>query len=132
MRNLLRRRWFWLGMAFIVIAIAAGQQLIPFANPRISQAVCEKIREGMTESDVEELIGAPAGDYTTGPVTRAPCLGTGYVVVECETRKEWISDQGAIVVRFDQNKKVVLAQFSGVTRINESLLSLIRRRLHLD
>jgi hypothetical protein len=52
---LLKRWWFWAGAAFILVVILAGYLLIP--EPRISQANCDRIQNGWSKKEVEQLIG---------------------------------------------------------------------------
>ncbi len=57
MRGMIRRWWFWTGIVFFHIAIAAGYVLIPLTPPRISQANFDKIKVGWTSDQVTELLG---------------------------------------------------------------------------
>ena len=57
MRGLIKRWWFWLGICFFHVAIAAGYMLIPLNPPRISQANFDKIQLGWTWEQVTELLG---------------------------------------------------------------------------
>jgi hypothetical protein len=56
-RGLIKRWWFWLGICFFHVAIAAGYLLIPLNPPRISQANFDKIQLGWTSDQVTELLG---------------------------------------------------------------------------
>jgi hypothetical protein len=54
---LIKRWWFWLGICFFHVAIAAGYLLLPLNPPRISQANFDKIQLGWTSDQVTELLG---------------------------------------------------------------------------
>jgi hypothetical protein len=55
--GLIMRWWFWLGICFFHVAIAAGYLLIPLNPPQISQANFDKIKVGWTSDQVTELLG---------------------------------------------------------------------------
>jgi hypothetical protein len=64
----MRRHLWWLipftGMLLILGAI------LPIVVPRpspVTRAVYERIKKGMTEAEVEEILGGPPGDYATRP-----------------------------------------------------------------
>gem|GEM_PF-833627 len=57
MHGLFMRWWFWLGICFFHLAIAAGYLFIPLNPPRISQANFDKIQLGWTSDQVTELLG---------------------------------------------------------------------------
>jgi hypothetical protein len=58
---LLKRWWFWVGTAAMLVALAIGYLLIPVEEPLISQATCDKIQIGWTWTQVEALLGEPTG-----------------------------------------------------------------------
>jgi hypothetical protein len=80
-RGLIKRWWFWLGICFCHVAIAAGYLLIPLNPPRISQANLDKIQLGWTWEQVTELLGHASFslDY------RFPDYST------------WLGDDGSII-----------------------------------
>ena len=57
MQGLIMRWWFWLGICFFHVTIAAGYLLIPLTPPLISQANFDKIKVGWTSDQVTELLG---------------------------------------------------------------------------
>jgi hypothetical protein len=59
----LKRWWFWAGLGFLLVAIAAGYLVIPVGEGRISQATCDRIQLGMTSEQVRQLLGEPRGDF---------------------------------------------------------------------
>jgi hypothetical protein len=49
----------------------AGTLLVFFPRDPITQANCDRIREGMTQGDLETIFGVPPGNYTTGDTVTA-------------------------------------------------------------
>jgi hypothetical protein len=58
MRKLLKRWYVWLAL-FLLLGLASSAALIYSSRGRISQANFERIRNGMTEEEVTEIIGEP-------------------------------------------------------------------------
>jgi len=89
----------------IIVLIACGVQfLIPARPGRISKANFDRIEIGMTEAEVEEILGA--GEYRSsyperkffGTVNTGPPGGGG-----CR-EKYWDGPEGTIQLRFDGDK----------------------------
>ena len=57
MRWLLKRWWFWAGAGFMLVAVVAGYLLIPVERDRITEANYDKIQNGWSAEQVEELLG---------------------------------------------------------------------------
>src|SRR5262245_53138345 len=65
-----RRRLLVLFGVFALLALGAGVAVVlPRPSKSISRENCEQIQPGMMESQVEEILGLPDGDYTSGWVT---------------------------------------------------------------
>jgi hypothetical protein len=112
MRN--RRLLLWLaGVALIGLGvwIVAGA-LRPRHN--ISQAGFELIRAGMTEREVETILGGPAGDYTHGRVDPSECIPSGEWLLD---GKEWVGNESIVTVAFDEEGKVLHAQIREVPHL---------------
>ena len=60
----------------------------------------------MSKSQVEVVLGAPPGDYTTGSYNEPPMGGVFYAL-----STKWIYDDGMILVWFDENDRVNEAAF---------------------
>ncbi|HKA55663.1 MAG TPA: hypothetical protein VKJ47_18580 [Candidatus Binatia bacterium] len=96
--------------AAVVVVFLLPVVIINLPRSRINAVNCAKIKRGMTEQEVERLLGAPAGDLTgkgrvflTGGETRALYPRSDF--------KYWMDDDGVIEVRFDQYGKVEEAWF---------------------
>jgi hypothetical protein len=90
----------------IIVLIACGVQfLIPARPGRISKANFDRIEIGMTEAEVEEILGT-GGYRSSHPDRKFP--GTIYIGVPggggyCR-EKYWDGGQGSIQLRFDGDK----------------------------
>jgi hypothetical protein len=112
------------------LVVAACRFIQP--PPRIDQASYEMIQIGMTEREVEALIGAPAGDYGVGQGWYA--IGDHFYSVSdpCEPdESRWIGQGHAIVVRFDSKGKVDLVSIGQTQREYDSWLHRIGWQLYL-
>ena len=94
------RRWLVRVGVAVCLAVAAGvgaRLTAPRPCP-VSLANCEHIRDGMTLAEVEEVLGGPPGTYGSGMV-----LVAGPGVMSLSDRYEhWWTDEGLLLVRFDQ------------------------------
>lgn len=84
------------------------------ARPRISLDALHKIERGMTRQQVEELLGVPPGNYSQGG--RAEYFAWGFE--RPPWGEEWIGDEVAIIVNFDEND-LVMGRGAGWVRRNE-------------
>ena len=99
----------------LVIAILAAVAFLSWRPPeiehRISRQSYERIRAGMSEAEVADLLGVRAGDYTTHP-TELPFCGTGDPREEYAPRvgadeRIWKSNLCQIEVVFDEDGVIV-------------------------
>ena len=97
MRIVTRHRWLLLAVVACGL-LATGAYCLTRPRLSINEETCAKIRPGMTRAEVEGLIGGPPGDYTTSPRLRGGCA-MAYEICDC-----WVSDEGEIVVEFDDGR----------------------------
>jgi hypothetical protein len=94
-----RARWFALGL--LTAALLVFGALLPLALPRacrVNRAAFERIEEGMTEAEVEEILGGPPGDYRTGPPPEFEShFSSGPLLMDLRT---WQGDDGDAEVCF--------------------------------
>jgi hypothetical protein len=102
-----RRQLLGLGSVLLLIALAIC--FWPKRSPRFSQEQCDAIELGMTRTQVEVVLGAPPGDYATGPVFHP--YNVLWELGVAETEGEWKSDTGRVNVGFDREGLVVWKQF---------------------
>ena len=113
------RRRLYLGAALAVAAIIG---LIALYQTRDRGPIrfdnFEQIRVGMTEAEVEQLLGCKAGDHTTGLVQVQGRSHDGTKVwVDIPpgviiAPNQWLGDRGAIKVLYDGHGKVKSAEVS--------------------
>jgi hypothetical protein len=105
------KRWrLWLGVAGVTIAggIVGLVLLLPARRERSTWDAYEAIRDGMTEPEVEALLGGPAGDRSTN----RPDFCIAMTAEEHEAfrsksvTKEWVNDGALILVGLDQERRV--------------------------
>ncbi|MCI0376235.1 MAG: hypothetical protein L0215_01380 [Gemmataceae bacterium] len=120
-----KRRLLWIA-ATLVLLLGAGYAVLWLTGPghRINALSFERIQEGMTEKEVEEILGVPAGDYGTKAHPELTVLPLG-------DRKRWTSDDAQIVVDFDKRGLVVLKRL-GFVRVGESIWQKLRRWLRIN
>ncbi len=87
----------------------------------IRHETCERLQLGMSEKEIEAILGGPAGDYTTqpncgfyvfvniGPVCQTPGED-GHISI-----REWHTDDFAIHVYFNPDGKAVLIASAGAS-----------------
>jgi hypothetical protein len=104
-----KRRKVVLGLAAAALVLTGHVGWRAFAPPRhrITADSIRAIRGGMTLAEVETLLGAPPGDYSTtgkGVVGRdASPLPTWYY-------KSWSADDAGVTVWFDNEGWVVMKE----------------------
>lgn len=89
----------------------------------INRENVEKIKSGMTEMEVEAILGGPAGNYATRPVEWDEESAFEVALRSWWHCKEWVADGGVILVRFgDTTGKVLSAEFRNVFLPKDSFL----------
>jgi hypothetical protein len=123
------RKRRWLFAALLVAGIIFSSWLCRPGPPYVSPEIEEQIQVGMTQRQVEELLGAPAGDYTTrravyGGLQRLPLnpdFPFGTPSRKSYLLKAWTTNHGEMKVLFDQRGHVVGKAFNEPV-VCESLL----------
>jgi hypothetical protein len=105
---MLKRWWFWAA----AMLLAAGTSLcvsVGMLHEPFNKANFEQIEIGMTEKEVEALLGIPPGDYSMFAVDGRPRFV--FWTLFCPERncyaEGWIGDHGSIIVIFDEKEKRV-------------------------
>lgn len=105
------------GLGFYVILVIAEHPC-----PGITRENFERIQKGMTEADVEEILGGPPGTYTDRRINFF-IFRTGV-----SFRRWWLGDEGVItiVLTFDVPRRVSSKKFDPMP--DESLDERFRRK----
>ena len=94
-----------------------------------------KLKAGMTEREVCDILGGPAGDYSNGGIERLWCWrqwgtvdwGPNGPNEVAWTNKQWIGGALVVTVYFDTDGKVIGAVLFGTVRSKESVFQKLRR-----
>ena len=122
-----RRRFMIAGavLSTILLAGIAFQFLRP--GSAINRQNFERIQVGMALSEVEDIVGLPAGDYSTGNVFLVEPARR----FSLQPRREWWGDEGILQVRLDAEGRVTEKHFLAVYHSGGNSLSWLRRKLGL-
>lgn len=101
-------RWIVAGLVVCGL-LAAIVHEIKLSRIRVDQSVCDQIRKGMTEKEVEAIIGVPAGNYTGLFIKHESTIPIH--VVGSSSRRKWEGKGGTILVFFDENETVVTSMY---------------------
>jgi hypothetical protein len=120
------KRSILFSLLLAIAIIALGWSIYALAKPKERQpgdafAKYELITKEMTESDVVNIMKAPAGDYSTGPI-EFPFCGTGLpreLFRECKKGessyfKTWTWDDGQVFVAFGKDGTTLSKSYTPV------------------
>ncbi len=129
-----------LGIPVALVAAAVALWLL-WPRIAITPENGERIRLGMTRSEVEEILGGPPGDYA-GPEAFAAAGRCGdpmdaRAVIRRwsgepdERWQQWLSDDALVLVHLDAHGRVSATHVYSVSAYREPLLDRLRRWLGL-
>jgi hypothetical protein len=95
---------------------------------RITEENFARIKEGMTEKEVESILGVPAGNYETKKRMPLPAHDLFVPTVPCET-KVWEGNGLVITIWFDAEGKVFHSRIGGWSSEEPTFLDMLRRLL---
>jgi hypothetical protein len=137
----MKRKRLLLILGCLATVLLAGYGTLRLMAPqhRITKENIAAIKEGMTEAEVQALLGVPAGDYSSKQTGGVFILGdrpwadsffAGPDIVERDGGKFWVGDETSVWVRFDDVGQVVVV-WPGrfIANGNESFLTKLRRWL---
>jgi hypothetical protein len=122
MMKKIKRRWLWLlaGLAVAMSLFVGSVFFSGSADCPISRTVFQQLRLGMTEVEVNDLLGIPPGDYTSGPAWSVldpqPSILVGKVPFIVAKTEFWSDDQTGISVSYDNSGKLVGAATWPISR----------------
>lgn len=131
-----------LGIALLTLLGAGLLACLTNRGHRISRESYNQIKAGMTEQELEGLLGGPAGDYTNGRYQ------VGYIAEPCSlcdealyaeiseirSSRDWTGFQGLVSVGLNERGRVVEKRYFPVCPVDpvgETLLARFRRWLGL-
>lgn len=110
----------------------------------ITRENAAKVQAGMTCAEVEQILGGPARDDSTGPVApdnQAPDNDTEFVLrplvidlafgAGTPRPREWRSDETVVLVQFDADGHVTMWHYFDTRPTHRHPLALLRRWLRL-
>jgi hypothetical protein len=95
-----KSRAFWLIVAAATATLVAASWAFLFRGDGITQANYERIQEGMTQYEVETLLGGPPGNYALFTYSERPwgfVFGNWPALVD----RFWIGENGCVKVTFN-------------------------------
>jgi len=122
---------------FVALGLLAGLMLtgvvawLLWPRTAISRENAVTIREGMTLTEVEAILGGPARDETTGPVEVGFLAQKRYATATPLQRHQWKSDEILVTVECDPEGRVWSCVTTLVRRVDESPIAMFRRWLGL-
>jgi hypothetical protein len=93
---------------------------------------CGRIKEGMSQAEVEAILGGPPGDFTTGAVVYSPLGAVIYSPLFADlssshVREEvWDGNEGEILVCFDKQGAVWFSLYQTGTMVPLSFVDRLR------
>jgi len=138
----MKRKLKWLAIVLAVSLLGFGAALLLWPRDRITAESWQKIRIGMTEEEVAEMLGGPGVSHAESfaqyqrlekelgkfpyeigdPSLEEP---KGFVAV-ADTVKVWTGRRGVILIDLDQDHHVCWKNFHGLRWINGNILDRLR------
>jgi hypothetical protein len=129
-----RRRTLLVALAGLAVVVAAGVAVLwPRPPSRITRENFDRIKEGMSRTEVEGILG-PAGDYSTGPTQRFMSVEDIIAQARLDTfslhsgELTWSSDMVMVRVEFDSRGVATAKYFTALVKLKQTFVdSLIWR-----
>jgi hypothetical protein len=112
-----RVRYFLIALlATTLLGLALLSLALPERSP-VNRAAFERIEEGMTLGEVEQILGGPSGDYRTAPPPHDEGVGDSILLIGggppiggwsfVRHHRRWRGDEIDVMVCFDRSDLVV-------------------------
>ncbi len=126
------RRLLLAGFILVLMAWVGVLALRPWVpRHRITAEGVGELREGMTAAEVEQVLGVPAGDYSSRKRSYAGEPVTFIALYTDLDQKEWVGDEVRVNVGFGPDGKAWTIYRSWPFCDDEDFLDQLRRLLHL-
>jgi hypothetical protein len=110
----MKRKLEWLAMVLAVSLLGFGTALLLWPRDRITAESHDMIRMGMTEKEVEDILGGPGIPYQEA----AQIAGERLDLIDqarkwdSKNTKIWLGQRGVMTVEFDQGGEVKATAFA--------------------
>ena len=103
----MKRRLVWISVLFLSSVLLVAL-CIWLWFPRLRYENYSRIQKGMTQAQVENLLGGPPGNYGFNQIepNLAPFARSSYFPVLPSKSKTWFNDQIQLIIYFDTNGRV--------------------------
>src|SRR6516165_6069335 len=139
----MKRKLKWLAIVLAVSLLGFGTALLLWPRDRITAESWQKIRIGMTEGEVAEILGGPGMSHETflaqydrleKELGRSPCEferpqleePEDWVFVVWDRARIWTGRRGIIEIELDQDNKVCWMRFKGLRWKNADVIDRLR------
>jgi hypothetical protein len=116
------RKWLILGTVGTVLLVAGVivALLLPRPESPVNEAAAARVQPGLTEAEVEAVLGGPAGDYRVG--SRAVTFEVGLAPPPGHVLKTWRGDDGLVLIQFGPDGRVAAVSFVPTPPLSNSFL----------
>lgn len=101
-----RKRWIWIGVAVFTVVLGFWLWSKPF-GPRLLVENYPKVQMGMSQAEVEELLGGPPGNYGRYAGGSTMMTEEGYMSPPGSVERIWCDDNNRFEIYFDAQNQVV-------------------------
>ena len=122
----MKRKLKWLAIVLAVSLLGFGTALLLWPRDRITVESWQKIRIGMTEDEVAEILGGPRmswSEFEARYVALQKQIKMPGVAWRPDTDKVWMGQRGILILRFDEGRVIEKLLYD---IINPSLIDRIR------
>jgi hypothetical protein len=120
-------------LGLLAVALVLLGAMLPLVLPRhcpVNRAACERIKVGMTRTEVEAILVGPPGDYRTLPSDEGLDLVRFTSLSAPDPNEEmWVGDTGDACVSFTPGGIVAEVSFTEAQPANPSLFAIATWRL---
>jgi hypothetical protein len=129
----MKRKLKWIGVVLVVLLLGFGTVLFLWPRDRITAESWQKIRLGMTEDEVENILGGSGlcrkefwNYYFTTVLHGTHLWEPQDRILNLQTSKYWKGPCAAIIIDFDHENRVVCKGFSEVQFSDPSFIDRLR------
>lgn len=134
----MKRKWKWTAVVLAVLLLGFGTALFLWPRDRITRESWEKIRIGMTEKEVEGILGGPGMNQEQYMVQwnqltkteRISFDGSAFDRIgwqrQPKNEKIWLSRRGWLGIQLDQRAQVTGKAFYAIQSADPNFIDRIR------